>query len=333
MQVGYMRNGNKPSKFIKLLAKTTKYHGIDLVYFHPKDINMNEKIINGKILINNKWVKRKVNIPLFVDVTVHSFKFKKQIKFLREHSYFTTGRLASKEITIEKLMDDGEFSHLLIPTIKHTDFKDFFSFLKKHQKIIMKPSRGERGQDIYMIAKKKNKFIISFETQEITLSKRQLKSFFKQKVNERRFIFQKYINSKTKNGDPFDCRIRLEKNGNGEWENVINLIRIGTGQKVVSNVSKGGSVSELNSFLKANYGEKWKEVKTSIINTGKTLPYKIEKIFNQELGSLGIDIGIEKDGRLYYFESNNAPGVEFGEGAIAQVKCDYYKYMLDKLSN
>ncbi|UJL45903.1 YheC/YheD family protein [Virgibacillus sp. NKC19-16] len=293
---------------------------------------MNQKTIKGKILIDNKWFKKEVPVPLFIDVSVYSFKYKKQIKFLREHSHFTTGRLASKEGANEKIKEDGEFAHLIIPTMSHTDFKNFSKFLKEHQQIVMKPRRGQRGEGIFMLAKNRNKYILSYDKKEEVLSKKDLKKFYEETLSERPYIYQKYIHSKTKFGDPFDCRIRLEKNGKGKWEVVINLIRIGSGQKVVSNVAQGGSVSELDPFLKANYGDKWESIKDSIIEVGRTFPYKLEKLFNQELGSLGIDIGIDQEGKLYLFESNNAPGTEFGEGAIALVKCDYYKYMLDKLS-
>lgn len=333
MHVGYMRNRRTPPEFVKLLAKTTKYHGIDLVFFHPEDIDMERKTIKGKILFNNKWVKKEVPVPKFTDVTVYSFKYKKQIAFLRKHSHFTTGRLANKETGGENIKADGEFAHLVIPTIPHTDFSGFYDFLKKHQRIVMKPKRGQRGEGIFMLGKKGNKFILSYEKEEEVLSKMKLKKFFRKTLSNRPYIYQKYIESKTKFGDPFDCRIRLEKNGKGKWEVVINLIRIGSGQKVVSNVARGGSVSELDPFLKTNYGDKWEEIKSSILNIGKRLPYKLEKMYNQELGSLGIDIGIDRDGKLYLFESNNAPGVEFGEGPIAMVKCDYYKYMLDKIND
>src|SRR5690625_366764 len=332
-----MRGQSKPNQFVKLLAKTTKHHGIELVYFNPKDVDMKQKKISGRVLVDNKWENKEVNIPLFIDLTEFSFKNKKLIKFLRENSHFTADKLDSKSIdSMKKIKEDGEFADLLIPSIEHSDLKGFFHFINKHQQIIMKPTNGRRGDDIYKLSKKGRKYVLShgdISTDNISLSKRQLKNFISKKSRESKFIYQKYIESKTQFGDPFDCRIRLEKNGKGKWEVVINLIRIGSGQKVVSNVAKSGSVSKINKFLKANYGEKWKTIKSDIINVGKTLPYKLEEIFNIEVGSLGIDIGVDKHGKLYLFEANTSPGYGFGEGPIAEVRCDYYKCMLDKYAN
>lgn len=136
----------------------------------------------------------------------------------------------------------------------------------------------------------------------------------------------------TKSEEPFDCRIRLEKNGSGKWTVAIYLIRIGSNQKVVSNVAQGGSVSGLKPFLEANYGEKAEDIRDSIESLAKSLPNKIEKKFNTNLTSLGIDIGIDLDGKLYLFEIETGPGFEFALGEIALMKSEYYKYILNKLS-
>lgn len=327
-----MRNVRQPSKFTKLLAKTTKYHGIDLAFFHPEDIDINQKTIKAKILMNNEWVQKEIAVPLFVDVTAYSFKFKKQIRFLRKYSHFTAGRSIAKHKFQEKIRDDGEFADLLIPTVTHSNFNSLFKFLKEHKQVIAKPNKGQKGEGIYKVSKIKSNYFLSYKEDEKQISKRALKKFSKEVLDQKPYVYQKYIDSTTISGDPFDCRIRLEKNGKGEWEVVKYLMRIGTGQKVVSNVVQGGSVSEMTPFLKYNYANNWKSIKESLIKLGNTFPYKIEELCQQNLSSLGIDIGIDKAGHLYLFEVNHAPGTEFGEGAIAMVKSDYYKYMLDKLS-
>src|SRR5690625_494396 len=112
-----MRGKRNPTPFVKLLAKTTKHHGIELVYFNPKDVNMNQKKIRGRVLMNNQWVDKEVNIPLFIDLTEFSFKHKRLINFLNENSHFTADKLDSKSITsMEKIKKDGNFADLLIPS-------------------------------------------------------------------------------------------------------------------------------------------------------------------------------------------------------------------------
>ncbi|UZD12527.1 hypothetical protein OLD84_16730 [Virgibacillus natechei] len=84
-------------------------------------------------------------------------------------------------------------------------------------------------------------------------------------------------------------------------------------------------------FLKTNFGDKMPSIEASIKQVAKTLPYKLESIFDQQFGSLGLDIGIGKNGDLYLFEVETGPGTEFGTGQIAMIKADYYKYIRNKL--
>nr|WP_255259908.1 YheC/YheD family protein [Lentibacillus sp. CBA3610] len=152
------------------------------------------------------------------------------------------------------------------------------------------------------------------------MTKHDLKQLFDTTWHNDGYILQKYIHSKTKLGDPFDCRIRLEKNGRGFWEVAVYLVRIGSNQKVVSNVAQGGSVSRLRPFLESNFKENMESIKASIENIANKLPYKLESIFQQNLISLGLDIGIEKGGQIYLFEVETGPANEFAMGEIAIIQ-------------
>lgn len=124
------------------------------------------------------------------------------------------------------------------------------------------------------------------------------------------------------------------KNGKGKWAVPIYLVRIGTNQKVVSNVAQGGSVTTLKPFLEANFPKNAEEIREKIKQIAKTLPYKVEELFGRNLTSMGIDIGIDKNSReLFLFEVETGPGFEFAIGELALVKSEYYKYILNKINN
>lgn len=327
MIVGFMRNNPRPFGFVRILAKTSKYNNIDLVYFSPRDVDIEKEKINGKFLINNKWVPKEISVPTFVDASPYSFKHKKVIDFLKRNSTISTDSIGSKDETYDKLREDGEFSHLLIPTGEHIHFNDFLDFINKHKKVVVKPRDGLRGRNISMITKKWNKYKVSYQREERTINKKELEKLYNNSWGPENFILQKYVISRTKAGEPFDCRIRLEKNGKAKWAVAIYLVRIGSNQKVVSNVAQGGSVTSLKPFLEANFPDVKNQVRESIRKIAKTLPYKIESLYDVNLSSLGLDIGINKSGKLYLFEVENGPGFEFGEGHVASLKSEYYKYI------
>ncbi|WP_236939119.1 YheC/YheD family protein [Evansella clarkii] len=323
-----MRNKKNPKKFTKLVAKATKYYGIDLIYFSPIDVDIKKEVINGKKLVDGKWESIQVPPPPFIDFSSYCFKHKEIVSFLKKYSILSTGRLGSKDVVYEKLFKDGEFSHIIIPTLRTENFNEFHNFLENYGEIILKPINGQRGEGIYKLSFYNNHYTLNYNQDEKTLSKEELHSFFSDVISNKRYLLQKCINSKTKTGDPFDIRIRLEKNGEGEWEVAIFLVRIGTSNKVVSNLTQGGSVSQLTPFLKENYGDEYLVLKKHIKKIAKNLPYKLEEIFETRLTALGLDVGIDTDRSIYLFETNNAPGFEFGMGEIALLRAEHYNYIL-----
>src|SRR5699024_6113169 len=88
MIVGFMRRYVTPPKITELIAMVSKYKGIDLVYLKPSDIDITNNKANGKMLINDEWVKVETHIPGFIDITPYLFtkKNQKMINHLRSNS-------------------------------------------------------------------------------------------------------------------------------------------------------------------------------------------------------------------------------------------------------
>ena len=153
-------------------------------------------------------------------------------------------------------------------------------------------------------------------------------NFFKESIENKRYIIQKYISSRTLQGDPFDCRVHVEKNGAGKWVSARNFIRIGIGQKVISNVNQGGGISDPEPFLKSNFGEKWEEIINKLNELALSLPNKIEELRKTKLMSMGMDVAIDKNGDLYLFEVNGAPTTTPLRSEAAMLRTEYYKYIM-----
>ncbi|MBP1971793.1 glutathione synthase/RimK-type ligase-like ATP-grasp enzyme [Virgibacillus natechei] len=149
-----------------------------------------------------------------------------------------TEKIGTKDYVYKKIKEEGVFSHLIIPTGECSDFDDFRSFLQQHTQVILKPKNGVKGKNIYMVSITEKSYTLSYHQNEEYVSKKGLRDFFYDFIRDKQYIQQKYINSRNKAEDPFDCRIRLEKNGKGRWEVAVYLIRIGTNQKVTSNTSQ-----------------------------------------------------------------------------------------------
>lgn len=311
MIIGFMRNFINPPIMAKLTAMLCQSHGIDLIYLRPWDVDTTNNTVKGKMFVNNKWQNVHKKLPVLIDIAPYCFnkKNKKIMEYLRNNSTLTYDKknAINKEQLQRKLSKDKNFAHIVIPTIKAQSFKDIDDFLYKHSSIVMKPIGGERGRGIYILRKEADTYILGFEKEEQTLSREELIEHYKDFMENKNYILQKYISSKTKDGNPFDCRIHVQKNRQGKWQVARNFIRIGIGQKVISNVNQGGGISDPKPFLKANFGEKWKNINEKINQLALTLPYKLEEIKKTPLMSIGFDVAIDQEGDLYLIESNGAP--------------------------
>src|SRR5699024_9635339 len=146
-----------------------------------------------------------------------------------------------------------------------------------YDSVILKPILSNRGRNIYIIKKQGSNYLLGLNKEEKEINKMQLNELFNEKVKDRGFVVQKCIMSRNAQGDPFDCRVHVEKDGRGKWKNVKNFIRIGVGQTVISNVSQGGGISELKKFLVATFDD-WEPIYKEVKKLARILPYKVEEV-------------------------------------------------------
>ncbi|WP_163969624.1 YheC/YheD family protein [Oceanobacillus halotolerans] len=335
MLIGFMRNSRQPTKLAHFTAMLCMCHRIELIYIHPYDVDVNANMVEGKLFKHNTWVPVRTQLPPFIDIDPYCFhkKSKPIMNYLRVKTILSYDKKNSlnKSKLQKELKKDGQFSHLVLPTARIKSLADIETYLEKYSSIVIKPVYGEKGKGVYLLHSKENEntYILQYRKDEKTLTKEGLRRFFENKIQNKKYIVQKYVTSRTIQGDPFDCRIHVQKNGQGEWCIAKMLIRIGIGQKVISNVNQGGGISEVEPFLKANFGDNWDTIMDKLTELGKTLPYKIEAVKQTPIMTMGLDVGIDHDGQLYLFESNGSPTTDplLAESAI--LRTEYYKYVIE----
>lgn len=296
---------------------------------------MEKNTVTGKVLINNKWQEKEVEIPPFIDIAPYCFKknTRKRMEYLKRNTFLSDDRtnVLTKLSFQEKLRQDPQYAHLVIPTKVINSFADITEYTDTYSKSVLKPSGGIQGKGIYILQKSKGQYRVGYKTAEKKFDETEMERFYEDHIAEKGYIIQKYISSKTPQGDPFDCRIHVEKNGDGEWQSARNYIRIGIGQKVISNVNQGGGIADVRQFLKANYGDRWNEINNQLKKLAVTLPYKVEELRGTHIMSLGFDIGITEEGEMYVFEVNDGPATKAVIAEVSYLRANYYKFILDNL--
>lgn len=121
-------------------------------------------------------------------------------------------------------------------------------------------------------------------------------------------IIQQGIDLPQVEGRPFDLRTIVQKDRRGEWVSVITFVRWAAPDQVASNTSQGGEVFTPDNFLKRFSSQL--HGFSGMEGEADTVALQVAEVLESHLGSLGevgVDIGLDRDGRPWVFEANTKP--------------------------
>lgn len=330
MKVGMLRYPEKPPFLARTIAYICSHYNIDFFYFRPEDVDLTHKKINGSFLVNGKWVQKSTDFPDVIDNAPMRERDKILYSVLEEHSILTTRRIGSKKKIFNTLEKDGRFKDVLIPYKLIEDEVGIKLAIDEYKKVLLKPSRSNQGKNIYVIERSKNGFQVSTDSTTKSYSELAFTNLYNEVFANRLYICQPFIESKTKEGHPFDVRIHTRKNIDGKWATVKIYPKIGIGKSITSNISQGGGISAINSFLEAQFEDNWKDVKQRLNQLSRQFPPLFQSLYTFPIDALGIDIGIDKSGKLWLFEVNTFPGAMYLFAEDAEARVQYYRFCAKK---
>lgn len=198
-------------------------------------------------------------------------------------------------------------------TMKLTE-ESLTAMLKKYNVLYLKPSNGSLGRGIIKVKKLANnnlKYTIyargringNVESPAKLLSKT------RSTRKENLYIVQQGLELAKYSRSVFDIRIIFQKNGQGQWQIGKKLARIAPGRSSISNLSRGGRATRSSVIMKSLFRKKSiidaknAEIKALCEMVASELDREAEGRF----GELGLDIGIDKNGRIWLIEANSKP--------------------------
>ncbi|ALC89728.1 hypothetical protein AM500_08065 [Bacillus sp. FJAT-18017] len=330
--IGMLHYRKKPDdeKKAYAFAAAAKMEGIPFVYFSYQGVNLKSRKIEGWVYRKGKWVQRKMDLPQVV-INISRPRTRRQKKIYRKLKKiipFTSQPVPNKMKVYRAVQKKGDFANFLIPTFPLKKTEQLFELLEQGRRIVIKPFSGNKGINILFVDEKnKDEFNIIDGNEEKVLDSSQFHLLIEELKKEQKYLFQPFIECKTRNGLTYDFRLHVQKNGEGEWE--INLIypRISGTGKLISNISGGGYRGELDPFLKEQFGDEYFNIRRLLEQFALTFSYHLEEVFNRRFDELGIDVGIDSQQKIWIFEVNWRPGSQHREFEVAKRTVKYSKYL------
>lgn len=303
----------------KILAK--KYQ-VDFCMFSFKQISKKLKMVDVPVyscrqdsLIRKAVALPRVNIVRNTSYIVDQGQIKDFEKLRSQGIHFVNFPLysqANKLQNYEYLQSHDQFKNHVPPT-KVLAYEHLDSFIRQYGKVIIKPIYGSKGRGITIIEKDQVQYQVcqtSFgknansrlnaNPKKVSVPHLRLKQFYYKNFREpASFLVQQWIPFKEHKGLPFDIRAVVQKNGKNKWQLTSRVARAANEQGQITNLNQGGKMLSLSSLqLKKHYGE----IRDFCLGIAKTFA----KIYPWT-AEMGIDLAIDKDGKLWYIETNFCP--------------------------
>jgi hypothetical protein len=196
-------------------------------------------------------------------------------------------------------------------TSKFTDYTSFRQMLISHASLILKPVEGKAGVGM-MKVEGRGPYVLTYQTkkQKQRLKLQHLQQVYeeiKKRTANRIYLMQQAIELATYQGRPFDIRMLIQKDQTATWKVSGIGVRI-AGQKAIStHVPMGGRIEHVDRVLDSTFPRKKTILQHQLAKLGIKFALEIEAKTGEKHGEMSMDIGIDKQGELWFFEANAKP--------------------------
>jgi glutathione synthase/RimK-type ligase-like ATP-grasp enzyme len=282
----------------------------------------------GYYLEDGQWTAAQLPAPDVIYNRIHSRarEFKKDFKDFREKVKrllipFFNDRFLSKWEVYEHLKSERNLDSYL-PETKLFSKDRFYELAQKYNTLYLKPIHGSQGRNIIKVTRGTDSHY-SLETSLKSLTAKQAGLFsldelfqqIKPLIHNRIYIIQQGIPLLSYQSSSMDFRVLCHQNLDNVWRATSTVARIAADQEFVSNLARGGTLTRpLNALRTCISDKKSLEVLAQVKELALETASIISRNSKGIVGELGIDIGVDQEGKPWLIEVNSKPSKNFEDG-------------------
>jgi glutathione synthase/RimK-type ligase-like ATP-grasp enzyme len=320
-----MTNSVASAERFRRYARAALAEGFDeVVLFAPNEVDLVQRHIRGCVYRKDGTWRRQVspfpniNIDIGYYISPRNVRNAIRVKNMRSMP-FTGYGLGNKWKIQQHLMESLELAPHLLPTAPMKAVPDILAFLEQHKVIMLKPINGKGGQGIIRLSASlsaadgkpgKVGYHVKNNDSKLTFSTRNAVAVYLRRIMMRGpHLMQQWIDIRNTQGQVYDIRALVQKDGKGSWQLAGLAVREGQRNKITSNLKTGGQAYEASAYLKSQFGEERGSFLTESARAlAAHIPLHLEASYGIRLSELGIDLAVDRDGRLWLLEVNIKPG-------------------------
>lgn len=301
------------NKAMVYLKKYTELHGA-IVIFALDKVDKDNQLIEGYCYNPPKkcWQKGRFPYPASIYRTIGlNTEWKRHFLATIGDKLFNS-RFFNKWEMHQWFSREPEINPHLPHTVLYCSPQDILEMFERFPQIYIKPVFGLRGRGIYRMSSENTRWIlkcrenginhtITFEDWE------RAGEYIRNRFRPRRYLIQQAIDLLEYGGGLVDFRCVAQKNQSNEWACRAIIGRAGVRDSVVSNISSGGTAFSAENILRRaipGSEDAIGDLKFKIAALANIICNKLDE-YGVNCGNLGLDIGLDRQGRLWLIEINN----------------------------
>jgi glutathione synthase/RimK-type ligase-like ATP-grasp enzyme len=332
------REGKKfaePAYFRRLIRAGNEL-GCTVFLFSPDDVLSSGRQVRGFVPSGTGgWTRRLFGRP---DVVIDRYRytpttaFKQYVAFRKKSSFsYANNRLANKWRVHQVLWRD-ERMHRWLPETRLYDHNNLQAMLARYPLLYLKPLNGTGGRGILRLERTGDGFrLLGRDSQraKVTAVIRQMAPLLRwiDRWKREKLLVQQGLDLELVPRRTVDMRLLIQKDETGQWSITGYGFRVGGERSATSNLHGGGKAIPAQTCLLPRFGE---HRVGRILQQCHELSFQTAETIESHFGrmiELGLDIGIDVDGRAWLIEVNPKPGREIFKELGAQ---ELYKQAIHK---
>lgn len=315
------------------LIRMGRKMGVTIFVLTPKSFSQDHHFVRGFLLDpyskKIRWLKSILPFPHVIynripDRLAESRNEEQTILArLRElsHVHLFNPGFFNKWHLYQLLHSNEEWSYI-VPTTKPLKQMDTLqTMIKQYPILYAKPIHEKAGIGLMKIlSQPSNQFQLIYQDQKERKKYQvndleQLWRLIQVKKKNRDYVLQQGIPLIRYHQRPCDFRILIQKDHQGIWQVTGIGVRVAGKNAISTHVPMGGSIANAQQVLKTVFPENHDYIYKRLGQKAMGIAQSIEKSYGTPLGEMSIDMGVEQNGRMWFFEANSKP-MKFDEPAI-----------------
>lgn len=319
----------------KDIIKTGRDMNTSVYVVTTKDLKLHAPRVQGYIYDSNDktWTKNWFPLPdvIYNRIPLREDENKPRVRqkideCLSHHSiqlfnphFFNKWRL------FDWLKKNSSTKSLVPDTKRLLSSKTLSLMLRQYGSLYLKPESGKAGKGIMLLQWDETSprpYCLIIQGQHHkniiyrTASMPKLWRRIRKETGTCAYIMQEAIELSTFRNRHFDLRVLVQKTGRGNFMITGIGARLAGLKRITTHVPQGGSIEEPEKLLLSSFGQEMTALLMNKLKSSAILIAKqIEKSCGYMLGEMSMDLGIDRNGKLWFFEANAKP-MKFDEPHI-----------------